>query len=105
MSSRHWPRRGTCVRAGHANRQPTPGHLLGNDLWSSVIDTPQPTLLLSMEAMESPLNGLLEISNIVKILHTYHSRFFREGVAEASQTFLRDAHINFAKFYVFGCKF
>jgi hypothetical protein len=26
-------------------------------------------------------------------IHTYHSRFIPEGVAEASQTFLRDAHV------------
>jgi hypothetical protein len=27
------------------------------------------------------------------IIHTHHSRFIPEGVAEASQIFLRDAHI------------
>jgi hypothetical protein len=26
-------------------------------------------------------------------IHTYHSRFILEGVAEASQIFLRDAHV------------
>jgi hypothetical protein len=26
-------------------------------------------------------------------IHTYHSRFIPEGVAEASQTFLRDVHV------------
>jgi hypothetical protein len=26
-------------------------------------------------------------------IHTYHSRFIPEGVAEASQIFLRDAHV------------
>jgi hypothetical protein len=26
-------------------------------------------------------------------IHTYHSRFFPEGVAEAFQIFLRDAHV------------
>jgi hypothetical protein len=27
-------------------------------------------------------------------IHTYHSRFISEGVAEASQIFLRDAHFS-----------
>jgi hypothetical protein len=27
------------------------------------------------------------------IIHTYHSRFIPEGLAEASQMFFRDAHI------------
>jgi hypothetical protein len=26
-------------------------------------------------------------------IHTYHSRFIPEGVAEASQTFLQNAHV------------
>jgi hypothetical protein len=30
---------------------------------------------------------------IPKKIHTYHSRFIPEGVAEASQIFLRDAHV------------
>jgi hypothetical protein len=38
-----------------------------------------------------------DIYNIIKLkttyIHTYHSRFIPEGVAEASQIFLRDAHV------------
>jgi hypothetical protein len=30
---------------------------------------------------------------ICKKIHTYHSRFIPEGVAKASQIFLRDAHV------------
>jgi hypothetical protein len=36
---------------------------------------------------------VVDISNVfLKWLHTYHSRFIPEGVAEASQIFLRDTH-------------
>jgi hypothetical protein len=30
--------------------------------------------------------------NIMFIIHTFHSRFIPEGVAEVSQIFLRDTH-------------
>jgi hypothetical protein len=29
----------------------------------------------------------------IKYIHTYHSRFIPEGVSEASQIYLRDAHV------------
>jgi hypothetical protein len=32
-------------------------------------------------------------SNIITYIHTYHSRFIPEGVAEVSQIFLRDTHV------------
>jgi hypothetical protein len=31
--------------------------------------------------------------HFINYIHTYHSRFIPEGVAEASQIFLRDAHV------------
>jgi hypothetical protein len=34
-----------------------------------------------------------EKSKKKKIIHTYHSRFIPEGVAETTQIFLRDAHV------------
>jgi hypothetical protein len=30
---------------------------------------------------------------LLKYIHTYHSRFIPEGVAEVSQIFLRDTHV------------
>jgi hypothetical protein len=37
---------------------------------------------------------LSEIKNIYLLyIHTYHSRVIPEGVAEVSQTFLRDTHV------------
>jgi hypothetical protein len=56
------------------------------------------TYLLSTRVFFS-LQTIYEIKeNIVSAIlhnmyHTYHSRFIPEGVAEASQIFLRDAHV------------
>jgi hypothetical protein len=35
---------------------------------------------------------MMQIRLCVRDIHTYHSRFIPEGVAEASTIFLRDAH-------------
>jgi hypothetical protein len=32
-------------------------------------------------------------ADIITYIHTYHSRFIPEGVAEVSQIFLRDTHV------------
>jgi hypothetical protein len=34
-----------------------------------------------------------QVSFLEKYIHTYHSRFIPEGVAEVSQIFLRDTHV------------
>jgi hypothetical protein len=36
---------------------------------------------------------ILILINIHTYIHTYHSRFIPEGVAEVSQIFLRDTHV------------
>jgi hypothetical protein len=35
----------------------------------------------------------MKIAIKYRLIHTYHSRFIPEGVAEASQILLRDAHV------------
>jgi hypothetical protein len=41
-----------------------------------------------------PPRTLFHFFNVsIIIIHTYHSCFITEGVAEASQTFLKDAHV------------
>jgi hypothetical protein len=43
-------------------------------------------------ALSGKKNGSYHLILMVKYIH-YHSRFILEGVAEASQIFLRDAHV------------
>jgi hypothetical protein len=38
-------------------------------------------------------NLFLHYPNVHTYIHTYHSRFIPEGVAEVSQIFLRDIHV------------
>jgi hypothetical protein len=43
--------------------------------------------------LNSGILSLIILNKVVMILHTYHSRFIPEGVAEVSQIFLRETYV------------
>jgi hypothetical protein len=50
-------------------------------------------ILKATLSLKPPSIDTLFSTAILIILHTYYSRFIPEGVAEASQIFLRTAHV------------
>jgi hypothetical protein len=51
--------------------------------------------------MSSNMKMVFRTEILLIDIHTYHSRFIPEGVAEASQIFLRDAHVVLTKLLSF----